>query len=206
MASPYRILLVVFAISAINTWVDGKEVGIRTTSENFQRISYTATNLTTHVSNVNGQRIVDCSATGIWQAPGYGELNLAISCYYNCSRVRGLDISMLSLTHPYVDWLVVSLHKDDRQIVVKNGTRNANCHHVYDKVYIEDVAEAGFLDKLCHHSAVTISSPPSYLSREPLSYGFQGVQGCGEWILNVTNFSSHNGMVTGIGLRYVTES
>ncbi|CAG0899391.1 unnamed protein product [Cyprideis torosa] len=200
MASPYRILLVVFAVSVIHTFVDGEDIIPGTTEKATETESPTST--TTQRPTVGGQRIVECSVRGSWPIPSYGEVNIPVSCYSDCSRVRGIDISMLSLKHPSAGDLIVSLHKGNRQVVIKD--HNRSCGPDYDEIYIQDVAEGGFLDEICGPS--TISSPPSYLPLEPLSHGFQGVQGCGEWILNVTNPRGYGGFVTGIAMRYVTES
>ncbi|CAG0899389.1 unnamed protein product [Cyprideis torosa] len=197
-ASPYRILLVVFAVSVIHTCVDGQGTTLGTTEKSTETESPTST--TTQRPTVGGQRIVECSVRGSWPIPDNGEVLIPLSCYSDCSLVRGLDISMLSLKYSS-GYLVISLHKDDRQVVIKDDNRS--CGPEYDEIHIEDVAMGGILDEICVPS--TISSPPSYLSREPLSHGFQGVQGCGEWILNVTNTNSDQGMVTGIGLRFVTD-
>ncbi|CAG0899390.1 unnamed protein product [Cyprideis torosa] len=202
MASPYRILFVIFAISVIHTCVNSREVKKRATYGNLQRISHTATNLTKEVSTVDDPRVVDCSVTGTWKIPYEGELTIAMSCHYDCSPVIGIEIPMLSLTHSYVGYLAISLHKDDRQVVIKGQEEYSNGPPHYDKIYIEDVAEGGFLDT---KFSFTISSPPSYLPREPLSQGFRGVQGCGEWIMNFTNPSGYSGLVKGIALRYITE-
>ncbi|CAG0889336.1 unnamed protein product [Cyprideis torosa] len=192
-----RIVFAFFLVS-IATFIDGKAWK---ETEKFQKNSHSATNVTTQISMINGgQRQVDCFTSGEWVIT-YGEVNVTMYCDTVCSPVTGIDISMLSLTHPRSFTVGVTLNKDGRQILVKDPGNSDDCDITYDHVYLDDVTDTGYLEEFCG----ILSSPPRYLPREPLSQGFQDVLGCGSWTLSVTDnlVDSNTGIITTIGLRYV---
>ncbi|CAG0885861.1 unnamed protein product [Cyprideis torosa] len=198
----HRIALAFFVVS-IATFIDGKARKEEEDPGKIQRVSYIESNVKTQFSTIDGRNVSDCSITGTWSIPIKGEVTVSFYCYTPCNPIYAIEIPTLSLTHTYRGDFTVALQKDDTQVLVKskygNYTNDADCDVFYNESYINDVGIGGYLDENCG----TLSSPPSYTSRQHLSEGFHGVPGCGYWTLNVTDYyNGDSGTITALGIRF----
>ncbi|CAG0906011.1 unnamed protein product [Cyprideis torosa] len=196
----HRIALAFFVVS-IATFIDVKARKEEEDPGKFQRVSRIATNVETQFSTIDGRNVSDCSITGTWSIPQYGEVTVSFNCYTDCNPIYALEIPLLSLTHTCKSDTTVALQKDGKQVLIKERGLGDCCDISYEEAHIGDLGTGGYLDEKCG----TPSSPPTYTSREHLTEGFLGVSGCGLWTLNVTDHAGGDtGTITALGIRFAS--
>ncbi|CAG0896720.1 unnamed protein product [Cyprideis torosa] len=197
----HRIALAFFVVS-IGTFVDGKARKEEEDPGKFQRVSHVATNVKTQVSTMDGRNIYDCSVTGSWTIPALGEVIVSFYCDTICNPIYALEVPTLSLRHTYKSDITITLEKDGRQVLIKDRGAANSCDISYVQAHVDDVGIGGYLDDKCG----TLSSPPTYTSRQHLSEGFSGVPDCGYWTFKVTDYKpGDSGTITALGIRFSSE-